>query len=289
MTKQTAALFSVFSNSILIILKIIAGVAMGSVSVISEAIHSGIDLLASCIAYFSIRKSLAPADSDHPYGHGKFENISGFAEAMLIFVAAGMIIYEAVKKIIHPMEVGQLDWGIGVMLVSVILNTFISRLLFKISKKENSIALEADAMHLSMDVLTSLGVLVGLVIIRFTHLTILDPIIAFAVAAMILKASWSLTRKSLEDLADKALPEKEVALIRDIITSHPLVLDYHRLRSRKSGNQREIDIHMKVDKNMTIDKAHELCTKVEKDIRDKLPGTYVITHLEPFIHPHHSG
>jgi len=237
-TKQKAALISIFSNSMLLVLKIGAGILMGSVSVISEAVHSGIDLLASFIAYFSIRKSVVPADVDHPYGHGKYENISGFAEALLIFMAAGMIVYEAAKKFLHPAEVERLDWGIVVMLVSVVVNIVVSVNLFRIAKREKSIALEADAMHLSIDVFTSVGVLVGLIAIRFTGLTILDPIIALLVAALILKASWDLTRKSLDDLADKTLPEAETALIQDVVKSHPQVYGFHKLRSRKSGYQR---------------------------------------------------
>jgi cation diffusion facilitator family transporter len=282
MTKQKAAFISIVSNSLLMLLKIAAGAAMGSVSVISEAIHSGIDLLASFVAFFSIKKSLEPADFDHPYGHGKFENISGFFEAILIFFAAGMIVYEAIKKIIHPMELEELNWGILVMLLSVIVNIIVSRSLFVIAKKEHSIALEADAMHLSIDVFTSLGVLVGLIAIRFTGLAILDPLFALAVAAMIVKASYDLTRRSLEDLADRKLPEAEEKIVRSTIESYPMIRSFHKLRSRKSGNQRELDVHIKVDRSMHIEEAHEICNRLETDIREKLPGTYITIHIEPY-------
>lgn len=282
MNKQSAAFFSVLSNATLVILKVIAGIMMGSVSVLSEAIHSGIDLVASMVAFVSIRESNKPADHEHPYGHGKFENISGFFEAMLIFLAAGIIIFEAIKKLIVPPEVEQVNWGIAVMLISVIVNIFVSRLLFKVAKREDSIALEADAMHLSVDIFTSVGVLAGLIIIKITGLKILDPIIALCVATLILRASWDLTRKSLRDLADKSLPVEELEIINATLKNYPAVKDFHRLRTRKSGKQKEIDFHLLVDASLTISDAHLLCDKIEHDLKSKLEHTYVVIHVEPF-------
>jgi cation diffusion facilitator family transporter len=282
MNKQSAAFFSVLSNTTLVILKVVAGIMMGSVSVLSEAIHSGIDLVASMVAFVSIRESNKPADHDHPYGHGKFENISGFFEAILIFLAAGIIIFEAIKKLLAPPEVEQVDWGIAVMLISVVVNIFVSRLLFKVAKKEDSIALEADAMHLSVDIFTSVGVLAGLVVIKITGLKILDPIIALCVATLILRASWDLTRKSLQDLADKSLPSEELELIKTTLKKYPAVKDFHRLRTRKSGKQKEIDFHLLVDATLTISDAHLLCDKIEQDLKSNLEHTYVVIHVEPF-------
>jgi cation diffusion facilitator family transporter len=281
MHKQRAALFSVLSNIVLIAFKITAGILMGSISVISEAAHSAVDLLASLVAWFSIKKAGEPADQEHPFGHGKFENISGFFEAILIFFVAGMIVYEAIKKMFHPGEVTRIDWGIGVMLVSVIVNFAISRMLFITAKKEKSIALEADGIHLSVDVLTSLSVIAGLVAIKLTHWTILDPIIAIFVACMICKASVDLTKKSIHDLADRSLPEEELESIRGILREHTEIIDYHKLRTRQSGKRREIDIHITMDKNTTLDKSHELCDKIETRIQDAFPGAYITLHVEP--------
>ncbi len=281
MNKQRAALISIISNTLLVGLKLGGGIVMGSVSVVSEAIHSGIDLLASLVAYISIKAAVKPADSDHPYGHGKFENISGFFEAILIFVAAGIIIVEAVKKVIHPGHVERLDWGIAIMGVGVIVNIIVSINLLRIAKREKSIALEADAMHLSVDVFTSLGVLIGLVAIRVTKLSILDPMIAFAVAGLILKASWDLTRKALEDLADKALPDEEIKIITEIISHFPEIRHFHKLRTRKAGNRRELDIHIHVDGSTPVGKAHDLCNEIEAAIQKKLPESYIVIHVEP--------
>jgi cation diffusion facilitator family transporter len=281
MQKKHAALLSVVSNTVLIAFKITAGILMGSISVISEAVHSAIDLVASIVAYFSIKKAVEPADHDHPFGHGKFENISGFFEAMLIFFAAVMIIYEAVQKLFHPIEVERLGWGIGVMFISVIVNTFISKTLFKISKRTNSIALEADAMHLYVDVFTSLSVMAGLAVIKLTHWEILDPVIAIVVACMIGKASLDLTKKSLRDLADQSLPDAELLTIKRILDGYTEITGYHKLRTRKSGEQREIDIHVTMEKNTTLEYAHDLCFKIENTIKETYPGSYITLHVEP--------
>jgi cation diffusion facilitator family transporter len=281
MHKQRAALLSVLSNIVLIVFKITAGILMGSISVISEAAHSAIDLLASLVAWFSIKKAIEPPDTEHPFGHGKFENISGFVEAMLILFVAAMIFYEAIKKLFHPVGLVRIDWGVGVMLVSVIVNVVVSRTLFQTAKKERSVALEADGMHLYVDVLTSLSVLAGLIAIKLTYWAVLDPIIAIAVAGMIGKASWDLTKKSLHDLADHSLPEEELAAIRHILGEYPLIIDHHQLRARQSGNRREIDIHITMDKNTTLERSHDICNHIEVRIKEIFPGAYITLHVEP--------
>jgi cation diffusion facilitator family transporter len=282
MKKTQVELISITSNSTLILLKAIAGVMMGSVAVISEAIHSGIDLVASIVAYIAIRKADEPPDKDHPFGHGKYENISGFFEALLIFLAAGLIIVEAVKKLIHPVEVEKLGWGIAIMAISAVVNFFVSRVLLKSAKKCDSIAIEADAMHLWVDVFTSIGVMTGLLLIRLTHWEILDPVIAILVAGLILKAAFDLTVKSIADLADQQLPDSELHCIHTTIDAHREVKGYHKLRTRKCGGRREIDIHVQVEKNMTVEDSHTLCFKIENAIKDVLPGAYVTIHIEPY-------
>ncbi|MBP2071568.1 cation diffusion facilitator family transporter [Thermoanaerobacterium butyriciformans] len=281
MNKQNSALLSVISNSALIVIKLLAGILMHSVSVISEAIHSSIDLIASLIAFLSIRVAVKPADEDHPFGHSKYENISGFVEAILIFFAAILIIYEAVRRIVTGTYVENLGTGIIVMLFASFVNAVVSYFLFNVAKKEDSIALKADAMHLLTDVFTSLGVTIGLVIIKITKLGILDPIIAIFVAMLIIKASIGLTREALKDLTDTSLPEKEVKEIENIIKSNFEITSFHKLRTRKSGPRREIDVHLRVDKDYSIVEAHELSHKVSKQIVDKFPDSHVIIHIEP--------
>ncbi|MEG2891958.1 MAG: cation diffusion facilitator family transporter [Clostridium sp.] len=281
MNKQSAALLSIFSNTFLIIFKVVAGLFMGSISVLSEAIHSSLDLVASVIAYISIKQSLKPKDSEHPYGHGKFENVSGFVEALLIFIAAGIIIFEAGKKIFSGVIVDNIGAGIVVMLLSAIVNFVISMILFKISKREESIALEADAMHLLTDVFTSLGVCVGLGLLKLTGIQIIDPIVAILVALMIIKASIDLTKKSLIDLVDTSLPRDEIDVIESLISSNPDIKSHHNLRTRKSGITREIDFHINVDPKLSIVDAHTISHDIKKSIEDILPHSNIVVHIEP--------
>ncbi len=281
-TKTSAAGLSIASNTLLILLKIVVGILTGSVSILSEAIHSLLDLFAAVIAFFSVRAAAKPADVQHPFGHGKLENLSGGIEAGLIFVAAGLIIYGAINRMIKGAGLELVELGIGVMLVSVVVNVFVSRHLLKISRTEDSIALEADARHLTADVYTSLGVLVGLVIVRLTGWNILDPIIAIGVALLILKTAYDLIKKSSVGLLDVKLPPAEEAEVQASITQHcGELVGFHSLRTRKSGGERYIDLHLVMAKDASLDRAHKMCDHLEEDIKSKLPHTSVTIHVEP--------
>jgi len=281
-TKTSAAGLSILSNSILVALKLTVGIIMGSVSVISEGVHSAVDLLAAIIAFFSIRAAAKPADEEHEFGHGKIENISGSVEALLIFLAAVLIIYEAVVKIINRAKPEFLVAGIGIMAFSVVANFFVSRFLHKIANRTDSVALEADAWHLTTDVYTSLGVLVGLAVVEITHWYILDPIIAIGVALLIFRAAWNITRKSMGGLVDVRLPPAEEDIIAASITEHlGEITGFHELRTRKSGSQRYIDLHLVLPKSVTLEEAHKLCDHLEGDIKSKLSNGLVTIHCEP--------
>ncbi|APV45398.1 cation diffusion facilitator family transporter [Dehalogenimonas formicexedens] len=276
------AAISVGSNSLLIALKLVVGLVTGSVSILAEAIHSSIDLLAAVIAFFGLRAAGKPADREHPFGHGKWENVSGSVEAVLIFVAAIWIIYEAVKKIMHGVEVELLGWGIAVMAVSVIVNTLVSRNLFKQAKIHDSIALEADGQHLRTDVITSLGVLVGLALVQFTGLKILDPIIAIGVALIIVKAAWDILRKSFGGIIDTGLPPEEEKIIIDTLAEHKSQLvDFHEIRTRKSGAERFADLHLVMPGTLSVDEAHKMCDHLEADLKRRLPRLEITLHVEP--------
>ncbi|MCT8977377.1 cation diffusion facilitator family transporter [Clostridium sp. CX1] len=281
MNKQSAAFLSIVSNSFLIILKLTAGLLIGSISVISEAIHSSMDLLASFIAFFSIKKASKAADDEHPFGHGKYENLSGFVEAMLIFLAAAFIIFEAIKKIIYGSTIETFAAGLIVMFISAVVNLVISAALFKISKRENSIALEADAMHLLTDVITAAGVFLGLLIVKVTNLTIIDPITAIIVALLIVKTSINLTKRSIKDLVDSKLPDEDIKKIVKVIKSHDEIRGYHRLRTRNCGPKKEVDIHLSINEELSFVEAHNLCSKIEEDIRTIFPNSYILIHPEP--------
>ena len=281
-TKTRAAGLSILSNSLLVALKLAAGIIMGSVSVISEGVHSAVDLLAAFIAFFSIRAAAKPADEEHEFGHGKIENISGTVEALLIFGAAGLIIYEAADKIITGAKPEFLTAGIAIMAFSAVLNFFVSRFLHRVAHRTDSVALEADAWHLTTDVYTSVGVLAGLIVVEITHWYILDPIIAIGVALLILRAAWNITMKSVRGLVDVRLPQAEEDIVSASILEHVGELaGFHELRTRKSGSQRYIELHLVLPKKVTVEEAHKLCDHLEGDIKSKLPEGNVTIHCEP--------
>jgi len=281
--KISVARLSIFSNTCLIILKIVVGLLSHSVSIISEAIHSFMDLLASIVAFFSVRISDTPADERHPYGHGKFENISGVVEALLIFIAAFWIIYEAVKKIIHPVTVEKIGLGFAVMFISAIVNIFVSRRLYQVAKETDSVALEADALHLKTDVYTSFGVATGLLLMWISGIPLVDPIIAIFVALLILKESFDLFSKAYAPLLDLSLPQGDIEQIVSIIQRHCTdEMTFHNLRSRKAGNYKYIDFHLNLDPDKTVREAHEICDMIEEDIQNAFDHTEVTIHVENF-------
>ena len=281
--KSKVALLSVLSNSVLIILKVTAGVLSGSISIISEAIHSGMDLIASLIAFFSVTRSSKPADKEHPYGHGKIENISGAVEGILIFVAAGMIIFEAIKKMFETTEIEQAHIAIAVMLTSAIVNFFVSRKLYKTSKEEDSMALAADALHLKTDVYTSLGVSLGILLIELTGLRILDSIVAILVALLIIKEAWELCSNAVEYLIDVKLTDEEENEIEEIIKTYcDRIIDFHKLKTRKSGDRRHIDFHITLAPDLSVKEAHDIIGGFKKDIGERFPGARVNVHIDPY-------
>jgi len=287
--KENVALLSVVSNSVLVAFKAIVGILIGSVSIISEAIHSSMDLLAAVIAMFSVKKSSIPADDVHPFGHGKVESISGLVEAVLIFVAAFWIIFEAIKKISSAQAVESPGWGVAVMLASTVINFIVSQRLFKVGKEAESIALQADAWHLRTDVYTSAGVMLSLAIIWIAHFIFpelnihwLDPAAAIFVAVFILGAAYNLTSKALRDLMDVKLPAEEEAMIHDIITSHkPAVHGFHQLRTRRAGNIRFVEFHIKVSPKMTVAASHNITKEMKRSIREKFSDCVITIHIEP--------
>jgi cation diffusion facilitator family transporter len=280
--QSRAAAVSVASNSLLIFLKVTVGFVTGSVSVLAEAIHSAIDLLAAVIAFFGLRAAGKPADREHPFGHGKWENVSGSIEAVLIFGAAVWIIYEAIGRIVHGGEVELLGWGMAVMAVSVIANIFVSRHLFKTAKIHDSLALEADAQHLRTDVITSLGVLLGLAAVQLTGLTVLDPIIAIGVALIIVKAAWDILKKSFGGIIDTGLPPEEEKVIVDTLAEHRgELVGFHQIRTRKSGAQRFVELHLVMPRTISVEEAHRMCDHLEADLKQRLPRLEISLHVEP--------
>lgn len=284
--KKFAAGLSIFSNSVIIILKLVVGLYSGSISIISEAIHSISDFLASVLTFFSVIKSAEPADKKHPFGHGKYEDMSGFIEGGLIIFAAVFIIYEALKKIFSG-NVSGMDSTLGlyVMGISVIANIVVSSILFKVAKKSDSVSLFADAEHLRTDILSSLGVFVGLLVIQVTGIKILDPIIAIVVALIIFEAGFSISKRTMDNLLDCSLPEEEMNNIHDILEkwkSHGIV-DFKDLKARRLGPQKSIEVTLIFPKDMTILSCHNICDQIEHKLAEDLGDVTSSIHLEPQV------
>lgn len=280
----SVARLSIYSNTLLLLIKLIVGTFMGSISVLSEALHSGIDLLAAVIANYSVKKAGQPADDEHRFGHGKFENVSGTVEAILIFVAAIIIIYTASEKILLGEKLTDEFIGIGIVVmgISAIVNFYVSRRIMAVAKRSESIALEADAYHLTTDVYTSVGVFIGLVLIKITGNSIFDPLMAIIVGLIILKASYDLTKRSVSGIMDVKLSDGEEELIKSIIHNHySQYAEYHNLRSRMSGAERFVDLHLVVPKNQNVVDAHDFCDHLEKEIKEKIPNLSILIHIEP--------
>ncbi len=287
--KTSAALLSILSNALLVIIKLVVGILGGSVSIMSEAIHSGIDLLAACIAWLAILVSAKPADMNHPYGHGKFENLSGTIEALLIFLAAVWIIYEAMHKLLVPQPIEKLELSILVMGLSAFVNLIISNYLMKIGKETDSIALTADAWHLRTDVYTSVGVMSALIVILGgkyfypnANLIWMDPCAAIIVAILIIQAAYKLTKQASHDLVDVSLPDIEVQWLCNYMRSlAPIIRGFHNLRTRKAGSYRFIEMHMVVDGNMTVNVSHEITKRITREVIAHFAGSYIVIHVEP--------
>lgn len=280
--KVKTARLSIFSNVFLIVIKLIAGVLSGSVSILSEAIHSMMDLIAAVIAFISVRISSQPADKEHPYDHGKYENVSGVVEGILILVAAAWIIYEAIHKFMIKEEMKYLYVGLIVMCVSALVNFFVSRKLYKVAKETDSIALEADALHLKTDVYTSLGVAIGLGLISITNLHILDPIVAIAVALIIVYEAIILIRNAYRPLVDFSLPDTDIELIHSILNTFTRdCISFHKFRTRKSGSHKYLDFHLEVPEEMTVKDAHQLCDDIENKLMQKINNLDINIHIEP--------
>ncbi len=282
--KKFAAGLSILSNIILSLLKIAAGIISGSLSIISEAIHSMSDLLASFITFFSVMKSSQPADTDHPFGHGKYEDMSGFIEGLLIILASFYIIYEAARKIVHsvPIEI-ESNVGITVMLIAVIINLLVSGFLFRTAKESNSISLYADAEHLRTDVYSSFGVFIGLVFIKFTGHTILDPIIAILTAVFIYRAGYTISKKAFMNLLDHSLPETDLEKIRAIVRLYPdsVILKENGIRARQVGPVDDIDLVLQFPEDTSICECHKICEGIEKEIRRTFVNASISIHPEP--------
>jgi cation diffusion facilitator family transporter len=282
-SKSAAAALSIASNTALILLKAIAGTVTGSVALLTEALHSATDLVASIVAFFSVRAADAPADESHPYGHEKIEDMAAAIEGILILVGCGVIAFEAIRHLVQGSHVDRLGIGIAVLAVSIVVNLFVSRTLRARAQHTGSPALAADAAHLTTDMVTSAGVLAALVLALATGWDWVDPAIALAVAAVIAVAGIRILTSSSRVLVDEALPDPELEVIREIVAGFGErgIVGFHELRGRQAGARRHIDLHVQFRAGTSLEDAHRTAHLLQDAIRERLGHADVLIHLEP--------
>lgn len=267
---------------ITLVLKFGAYSLTGSIAIFSDAAESLVNLTAAIVTWISLHIATHPADADHAYGHDKAEYLSSGVEGTMILAAAGVIAYTGIDRLLHPAALNELSFGLGITLLASLINFGVARALLRAARTHDSIALEADAKHLLTDVWTSVGVVGGLGAAWATGLFWLDPAIALAVAANIIFSGVALVRRSLGGLMDTALPPQELATLRTILSKYTVGRSaYHKLRTRKSGSQRFIDLHLLVPGSWTVQQTHDLSEQIEIEIRQALGQVSITIHFEP--------
>ena len=266
----------------LIVFKAVVSWLTGSISILAQAADNLFDLFAGIITFFAIRIAAKPADAEHPYGHGKVEDIAGVVQGILIFIAGGLIIYSAIDRIIKGSSIELTEAGIAVMALSIGISIFLSRHLLRVSRTTGSIALEANARNIATDVYSASAVLVGLAIVRFTGLIMVDSVIAIGVAIYILKVAIDTIRKPISGLLDEKLPPSQQAVIEDCLGKHSReVSGYHALRTRRAGSQSYIDLHLVMARDISFEQAHRICDQIEVEIKSTLHEASITIHAEP--------
>jgi cation diffusion facilitator family transporter len=281
--KTRAAAVSIASNSCLIVLKVAAGLITGSVGILSDAVHSLMDLIASVIAWASVRKADAPADASHRYGHEKLEDLAAGAQALLLLLGAAFIAVEAVGRLINGGHVGRLGVGIAVAGAAAAVNLVVSTYLERAGRATGSTALDANAADLRTDAIVSLAVLVSLVVVKLTGTAWLDPVVGLLVAAAITRTGVRILIDASRRLADEALPADELAALQQVVGTFvgEEIVGYHDLRARHVGSHHQVDLHLQFASRTSLERAHYLSHQLQDAIVRRLPGTTVLVHLEP--------
>ncbi len=278
--KKRVAIVSIIAAIFLTSSKFIIGILTGSLGLLSEALHSCLDLVATIITYLSVRISDKPADEDHHFGHGKVENMSALIQTILLLVTCGWIIYEAIHRLINKnVEIEVNIWSYIVVITSIIIDISRSRALSRVAKKYNSQALEADALHFSTDVWSSFVVLLGLICSQFGFYYA-DPIAALFVAFIVLYVCYKLGKKAVDILLDKA-PLQSYEYVANILNIHSEIKTYHNLKLRSAGADTFVSFNIHLEPTMSFIDVHKFCDYLEKDIQCKIPRCEVYIHAEP--------
>ncbi len=280
--KLRAAIFSITGALLLAIIKLVTAILSGSMAVMASAIDSLLDILMSGINYMAIRQAEQPPDQSHPFGHGKFETLATLFQALVISGSGGWIIYEAVSRLGSGNRLENINQGIGVLAFSAVVSWVIAHHLRKVARQTDSSALEADSLHFSMDIYSNLGLMAGLLMVRWFDIHWLDSALSILVASYILHEALQLIKRSLTDILDQELPDEIQQQVHQLIISHggPLA-GYHGLRTRRAGSHKIMDFHLEVCKDMSVAEAHRLTDSLEKRIMKEIPGADVIIHVDP--------
>jgi cation diffusion facilitator family transporter len=280
------AWLSIAAAIVTIGLKSVAYLLTGSIGLLSDAVESVVNLLGATIALSMLIIAARPPDKEHLYGHSKAEYFASGAEGILILIAAVSIGVAAIRRMIVPQLLEQAGAGLAVSTVASAINFGVARILLRAGKKNNSITLEADARHLMTDVWTSVAVIAGVGAVAVTGWKLLDPMVALAVAANIVRIGFQLIRRSVAGFMDTALPPEEQQMLLKVLDRYKEQgIQFHALRTRQAAGRRFVSIHVLVPGKWTTHKGHHLLEKVEADIRQALPGATVSTHLEPVDDP----
>jgi cation diffusion facilitator family transporter len=281
MDKKRASLVAVVGGLIIFAVKLVAYLMSGSVALMSDALESIVNIAASFLMFFSVRISGRPADEDHHYGHQKIENISSLVEGFLIITAALFIIHTALERISQPVELVGVKGALGVSLFATAMNGGISWFLSRTAGEVGSMALEGDAKHLLSDVVTSVGVVLGLLVAQITGWSILDPVLALLVAMLIVRMGAKLVLKSARGLMDDHCPEVEAEIMEILERHSSQFIDYHDVKTRRSGNQVFAELHLSLDGSLTVQESHDFTDHLEEDLRKELPEVTITIHVEP--------
>jgi cation diffusion facilitator family transporter len=286
-TPSGAARLALFTVIGLFILKVVVGLITHSISIWAQAVDSSLDIFAVVITFLTVGFSAKPADKEHPFGHGKAEDIAAGIQAVFLFAAASLIIYYAIRRIVEQTAPQYTEAGIAVMLVSMVASILLSRHLFRVARATGSVALEGNANNITGDIYSTAGVLVGLTIVRLghlfgVHLDVIDPILAILVSIIILRATYRVGRMALEGLIDFRIPQAdEETLMATILEHSGQLVGVHEVRTRRSGSHKYIDLHLVMPKGASVEQAHEMCDHLEQDIMKRLQNANVTIHVEP--------
>jgi cation diffusion facilitator family transporter len=278
---QRAAAISLAATIVVVIAKLAAGFASGAVSVLGEGLQSTVDVLIAFAVLHTLRLAARPPDPEHPYGHGKAELLVSALQMVLILVAAGMILHQAGQRLFAPREI-EVDWGLAAMAYAVVSNTLVGWHVSRVAESTNSHALRSEALHLRGDSLASLGVLLGLVGVKLTGWTPIDPLIAIAFMLIVVFGALRGIAALVHPLMDGALPSPEVERVAKVLESHPEVRGYHDLRTRQVGTLRYVELHVMLDDDLDFVRAHDIAEQIEEEIRKAVGGAVVALHYEPF-------